>query len=83
MILTSNTAPLPREASNGWVPKLNVLLFHGQHYTSAIWNDIGALDDLAGLGYRVVALELPGHGLSQGDPKLRSAEFIKLFIQVQ
>jgi len=70
-----------REASNGWVPKLNVILFHGEHFTSAIWNDIGTLEDLASSGYRVVALELPGHGLSSLDPKLRPAEFIKLFIQ--
>jgi len=70
-----------REASNGWVPKLNILLFHGERYTSSIWNDIGTLEDLASSGYRVVALELPGTGLSSLNPKLRSAEFIKLFVQ--
>ena len=59
-----------------------MILFHGEHFTSAIWNDIGTLEDLASSGYRVVALELPGHGLSSLDPKLRPAEFIKLFIQV-
>ena len=30
----------------------------------------------------MVALELPGTGLSALNPKLRSAEFIKLFVQV-
>ena len=83
-MLTTSQDFYSREASNGWIPKANVILFTGQHFTTSIWNDIGTMEDLASLGYRVVALELPGHGLSHVDPQqqIRVAEYIKLFIQV-
>ena len=42
-----------------------VLLLHGARYDSEIWRVLGTLDRLADHGFRVVALDLPGHGGSE------------------
>jgi pimeloyl-ACP methyl ester carboxylesterase len=43
----------------------SVLLLHGAKYHSGTWEKLGTLQRLAGAGYRVVALDLPGYGRSR------------------
>uniref|UniRef100_A0A8C6YYM8 Protein ABHD14A n=1 Tax=Nothoprocta perdicaria TaxID=30464 RepID=A0A8C6YYM8_NOTPE len=40
----------------------DVLLLHGQAFTSKTWETLGTLALLAEEGYRAVAIDLPGHG---------------------
>ncbi len=42
-----------------------VLLLHGARYDSETWKALGTLDRLADRGFRIVALDLPGHGGSE------------------
>ena len=43
----------------------SVLLLHGARFDSSTWQKLGTLDLLAGEGFRVVALDLPGFGKSE------------------
>jgi hypothetical protein len=45
--------------------KLTIFLLHDSHYDSQVWLSIGTLYSLATHGYRVIALDLPGHGKSK------------------
>ncbi|XP_067159320.1 protein ABHD14A-like [Apteryx mantelli] len=42
--------------------RLDILLLHGQAFTSKTWEALGTLALLAEEGYRAVAIDLPGHG---------------------
>uniref|UniRef100_UPI00359018D2 protein ABHD14A-like n=1 Tax=Myxine glutinosa TaxID=7769 RepID=UPI00359018D2 len=42
-----------------------ILFLHGQVFSSQVWEDTGALTFLAEHGFRSVAVDLPGHGLSE------------------
>ena len=44
---------------------VSVLFLHGASFTAHIWQEIGTLDLLTNLGYRAVAVDIPGHGRSQ------------------
>lgn len=44
---------------------LPVLLLHGGRYTAENWRELGTIEVLARAGYRVLALDLPGFGLSE------------------
>ncbi|XP_028680866.1 protein ABHD14A [Erpetoichthys calabaricus] len=44
--------------------RLQVLLLHGQSFTSKNWEDLGTLNLLALQGFRALALDLPGFGNS-------------------
>ena len=39
-----------------------VLLLHGRSFKAATWRDLGTLDALADMGFRVLALDIPGFG---------------------
>ena len=41
-------------------PKLQVLLLHGQAFTSENWLQLGTLSYLAAMGHRAVAIDIPG-----------------------
>jgi len=49
----------------GPVEGLPVLLLHGARYSAETWRELGTIEILARAGYRVLALDLPGHGLSE------------------
>eukprot|EP00798_Chlamydomonas_sp_ICE-L_P017176 gene17176-23490_t len=57
-----------------------VLFLHGAKFSSKDWVDIGTLKFVSDLGYRAVAIDLPGHGHTRGlpysDNNMR-AEFVK------
>ena len=44
----------------GGTAKLNVLLLHGQAFTSKNWLDLGTLGLIAAMGHKAVAVDLPG-----------------------
>lgn len=46
-------------------PKGDVLFLHGMRFTSQNWEDINSLRLMAAMGYRGVAVDLPGYGQSK------------------
>ena len=53
-----------REAKPEGEPKLQILLLHGQAFTSQNWLDLGTLNYLAAMGNRAVAIDIPGEGIA-------------------
>ncbi|XP_059800467.1 protein ABHD14A isoform X1 [Hypanus sabinus] len=43
-------------------PRLEILLLHGQAFSSKTWESLGTLNLLAQQGYRALAVDLPGFG---------------------
>src|SRR5687767_12705305 len=43
---------------------ISVLLLHGMSFTSKTWLELNTINILSALGYRVVAIDLPGFGNS-------------------
>ena len=63
--------------------KPTIFLLHDSHYDSKTWLSIGTLYHLATHGYRVIALDLPGHGQSKNlsEPHT-SIEKLKLLVSL-
>ena len=49
-----------REAKPVAKSKLEILLLHGQAFTSENWVQLGTLNYLAAMGHRAVAIDIPG-----------------------
>ncbi len=66
----------------------NLIMLHGYSFTSKEWEQIGAMDYLANLGYNVYAIDYPGFGQSDKNPNfevergniLNSSSFILAFM---
>ncbi|KAJ8259930.1 hypothetical protein GJAV_G00175120 [Gymnothorax javanicus] len=54
------------------VPRLQVVLLHGQAFTSKTWEDLGTLALLATNGYQALALDLPGFGNTPDSDALKT-----------
>lgn len=54
------------ESGSGSSP--TVLLLHGARYSSETWKTLGTIERVAGAGYHVLALDLPGYGQSETSP---------------
>ncbi|XP_028820727.1 protein ABHD14A [Denticeps clupeoides] len=56
---------LPVDSAGGQIlPRLQIVLLHGQAFTSKTWEELGTLNQLATNGYQALALDLPGFGNS-------------------
>ncbi|MCF8142771.1 MAG: alpha/beta hydrolase [Deltaproteobacteria bacterium] len=42
----------------------SIILLHGANFSAETWHEIGTLDQLARAGFEVLALDMPGFGLS-------------------
>lgn len=56
-----------------------VLLLHGAAFSSRTWEELGTIERLAGAGYRVVAIDLPGFGESKS-AKADPSAFLSGFV---
>ncbi|XP_003973345.1 protein ABHD14A [Takifugu rubripes] len=64
---------LPVDAAGQQIlPKLQVVLLHGQAFTSKTWEDLGTMALLATNGYQALAMDLPGYGKSPDSVSLKT-----------
>ncbi|XP_058486589.1 protein ABHD14A [Solea solea] len=54
------------------VPRLQVVLLHGQAFTSKTWEELGTMALLAANGYQALAMDLPGYGQSPNSEALNT-----------
>ncbi|WP_449462022.1 alpha/beta hydrolase [Tardisphaera miroshnichenkoae] len=66
------------EEGNGDKP---LLLFHGSSFNARTWVDVGTVSAAVSIGFRVISVDFPGYGQSQGQRKDLS-KFIGDFIEV-
>jgi len=53
-----------------------VLLLHGRNSDASVWEELGTLKLLAGMGYRAIAIDLPGFGTTD-DIRLSPNTYLK------
>jgi len=56
-----------------------IVLLHGARFKAETWREIGTLNRLAELGYRAIAIDLPGFGESEG-PARNPQAWLGLFL---
>nr|XP_057921464.1 protein ABHD14A [Doryrhamphus excisus] len=56
------------------LPRLQVVLLHGQAFTSKTWEELGTMALLATSGYQALALDLPGYGHSPDSVALKNEQ---------
>ncbi|XP_061584496.1 protein ABHD14A [Cololabis saira] len=54
------------------LPRLQVVLLHGQAFTSRTWEELGTMALLATNGYQALAMDLPGYGKSPDSEALKT-----------
>nr|XP_046239604.1 protein ABHD14A isoform X1 [Scatophagus argus] len=54
------------------LPRLQVVLLHGQAFTSKTWEELGTMALLAVNGYQALAMDLPGYGKSPDSEALKT-----------
>lgn len=54
--------------------KVDVLLLHGQRFSSKTWEDLKTIEILGHAGHRTVAVDLPGYGDSEAAAELQGVE---------
>ncbi|XP_037106723.1 protein ABHD14A [Syngnathus acus] len=54
------------------LPRLQVVLLHGQAFTSKTWEELGTMALLATNGYQALAMDLPGYGKSPDSETLKT-----------
>ncbi|XP_065333344.1 protein ABHD14A-like isoform X2 [Cloeon dipterum] len=58
-----------------------LLLLHGRSFTSETWSKIGTISLFAALGQRVIAVDLPGYGKTEGEHyKGDKGKFINMLV---
>jgi len=57
-----------------------VLFLHGGRFEANTWKDLGTLETVAKRGYRVIAVDLPGHGGS-GESSAEPMDFMDALLQ--
>ncbi|XP_064616883.1 protein ABHD14A-like [Liolophura sinensis] len=68
---------VPLEYDNETDSKQDILLFHGARFSSKTWEDLGTMNLLSALGYRVVAVDIPGFGRSPRVEVTDRVEFVR------
>ncbi|XP_053724782.1 protein ABHD14A [Synchiropus splendidus] len=64
---------LPVDAAGRQIlPSLQVVLLHGQAFTSKTWEELGTMSLLAANGHQALAMDLPGYGKSPDSEALKS-----------
>ncbi|XP_013776282.1 protein ABHD14B-like [Limulus polyphemus] len=64
---------LPKGSSNSHI---SILLLHGAAFSSETWLNLGTIQMLAAMGYRTVAIDIPGFGNSRRKRIPERGEFI-------
>lgn len=69
-----------REMVPNGEPKHDILLMHGEQFNSSTWVALKTMDILVSSGYRVVAMDLPGHGNSHFNLNEKSDKNLEKFL---